>query len=222
MKQRKISEIIQLKDFHINRLQRSPGILNAGKDIVPYTQLKELLPPKHERPTDKEGFEKTFSHYYRLRMKKEVKKHFFKELYRYNSEGLPDEPYGDLLMYLYRLPKIGGKLQFSFVSKLVAFLDEDMPIWDINVRTFLGIAVEANGCENSRTEGFVALMNLLYRTYTEWLENENIKKCIQQAKRKHQKLNSIEDIRILDWLIWASGGKLLNNQRERKSAKTNV
>src|SRR5581483_4292757 len=126
---------------------------------------------------------------------------YFELLFAFDR--LRAEPYHDLLLELYQLPRRKGdqSLQFSFVSKLVAFHDERQPLYDSNVGSFFGLGPPEVGPIEFRISGFVDNLKEIARRYCNWCEHEEFAAILDDVRARHPGLAACHSVRLCDFLV---------------------
>lgn len=192
------------------------ALLTEAADLIEpcefseYFRLKGLL----TNPTQKnrKAFRHGFTTYYRLNiggLTDAFKKRYFDLLYACTPVGDPD-PYTELLLDLYRLPRRKGDqtIQASFVSKLVAIHDESRPIFDRHVSGFFGLAVPSVGSKEFRIAGFVRNLRAIQAQYEAWAVDERFSDLRTAICGKQPLMKDCHPTRICDFLVWTVGARL--------------
>lgn len=98
-----------------------------------------------------------------------------------------------------------GSLEVSFVSKMIATVNPNKPIWDQYV---IGLEDTWEKARTHSKEARIALAVTIYEAIEEWyrqfLETENGKTCIQrfdEALPKYKEI--ITDVKKMDYLLWS-------------------
>lgn len=172
-----------------------------------YLNLRQLFSDSTE-PARKD-FKRRFSSYYGLGhagLTSKWKDQYFELLFGFDQIH-NNEPYYFILLKLYDIPRHQGDkaLQFSFVSKLIAFHDESRPLWDSNVRKFFGLGPPEFGSPEFRISGFVRNLNEIAKRYDAWTQDERFAKILLDIRNKKPELASCHNIRICDFLVHNAG-----------------
>jgi hypothetical protein len=149
-------------------------------------------------------FQFVFRSYYRLDsagLSDGIKKHYF-ELLADKQTKLES-----ILSALYKIPTLKGKntIQFSFATKLLHTIDNDLPIFDSEVGKIFNLKV--NGTDrNTKVTSCIKIYDSLKIFYTELRGKEKIKAIISKFRQKFNvDAGKISDTKILDFIIWSLG-----------------
>ena len=104
-------------------------------------------------------------------------------------------------LYDYERRQGDKALQFSFVSKLVAFHDEARPLYDQNVRNFFGLSPPKTGTNEFKIRGFVQNLNEITRRYAHWIQEEQFMEILSCMRERCPALTSRHPIRLCDFLV---------------------
>lgn len=137
----------------------------------------------------------------RAGLSSDLKKHFFKLL---------RQKEGDLkiiLDELYEIPSLKklNAVHFVFATKLLHTLDDGNPIFDSRVAKVVGRPVN-DADKDTRIRYCIEFYAQLKNTYHDLLEEDGIKKVIQEFRKKfHVTREQISDEKVLDFIIWTLG-----------------
>ncbi len=197
---------IPLHDHYLDLLEQASKLV-VEKDVETYMRLRTLI---REKPNGYESeFRDLFSRYYRFNsagLTEEFKNRYFDHLFALDPMT-DNKPYAEILLDLHQLPDRRGRntLQCSFVSKMVAILDESYPIYDKYIRGFFGIGVPELSDVRFRIAGFVANLMLIRKTYGAWDKEPAFQNVIERLKEAHPALETCSVQRQADFLIWTIG-----------------
>lgn len=143
-----------------------------------------------------EEFQRSFNGYYKIRRDSEWRKVFY-QLFAdiVTIEDKNNIKFDDILRKLYR--KL-NKIEFSFASKMLATVNPNKPIWDSQVRDFLGIKTNINSVEIA-----ISVYNELEKAYGDYLKTQNARDNIKLFKNTIPEYDWISDTKIIDFMIWA-------------------
>jgi len=175
----------------------------SAKAIAPYFQLREMFGQGNS-----EQFRTLFGKFYGIRFAGDAwKLTYFELLFDFDNLNLGPNPYQQLLERLWPHPRINGvqTLEFSFVSKLVAFRDERAPLYDRNVQRYFGMGPPASGSHAFRSAGFVRNLEHVREIYFDWLSDFAMTDILNRLRERLPLLASCHPIRICDFLVWTAG-----------------
>jgi len=126
----------------------------------------------------------------------------------------PKPTFINTLRYFYNNPQNHGKLEFSFVSKLLATLDDKLPVWDSNVFICFGLKNPGNWKPTERRiEEALEIYNDLKKWYEIFLESE--KSCNWEGYFDEIHLDSnitttrkITSVKKIDFILWKLGARI--------------
>ena len=149
-----------------------------------------------------EIFQKLYNGFYRLRLpaSEYYQKHFD---YLEKNKNNKNIAFSDVILYMSNLT---GRVEASFSSKIVATINQDMPVWDNNVLSHLSINIP-KGSFHSKIEQSVLIYNDLCNYYDKKLKENNAKDIIKIFNNLFPQYRSITDIKKLDLAIWSLGVK---------------
>lgn len=134
---------------------------------------------------------KDFMNFYGINAARPSKK-WKREYFRLLAE---DE--SDIETVLKRLHKNGGKLHFSFATKLIHTSHPHMPLFDSQVEKVLG------------KEFRMSVLSLQYKelmkAYARLLRNKGIKSLVSEFHDKYDPRHKMSDEKVLDSLMWGLG-----------------
>ena len=180
--------------------------------------LRRLFPVLKEgngSDEDHEQFRAAFAGFYQLTgqmVTKEFKAEFFAELLALDLSQEPS-PHKRLLLALKKIPSTRGlgRLEFSFVSKLVATHDDAQPIYDSNVRRFLGVpGIPSSGEDSDRIARFLDRLELIRASYESW--HPHFDELCRPLIDRMPELASCHPNKVWDFLTWRAGAKPEKNK----------
>lgn len=149
------------------------------------------------------SFRTMFNGFYRVRQKS---KEWYDTYYALMEEQRAAErPFDVLLRELYQ---VKPSLEVSFVSKLIATVDPDQPIWDQYVIRNLGLdeiwKKAANYPFENRLEIAARIYELIGQWYREFLPSDEGRACIAEFDRAlpHYK-DMLSSTKKVDYLLWS-------------------
>jgi hypothetical protein len=192
-----------LDAWTLKKLRDAAESPELKSSVETYRCLRHMFSDASEK--GRATFERRFSTYYGLRSQFLTDgwlSRYFDLFYKFRQSTLA-EPYRPLLLDLYEFPRRGGvkTLEFSFVSKLVAFHDETRPLFDRNVRRFFGLGPPDFGCCEFRISGFIDNLNEIARRYNDWLEQKTFAEIIDRLRWRFPDLAARHSVRLCDFLV---------------------
>lgn len=148
-------------------------------------------------------FRKKFNGYYKVRQRSpEWYKTFF-DLFekQFNKE----QSFEYLLREMY---KVGNSIEVSFVSKLMATVKPEKPIWDKYVIKNIGLESEWKSSSKLSVEERIKKAKEIYdkiaKRYDDLLKDEIGKKCIERFNQVLPKYkDSLSDVKKIDCILWS-------------------
>jgi hypothetical protein len=166
--------------------------LNKAVEI--YLQLQNDL-RRLDVSTNRQ-FQKTFSGYYRVRRDPEWQKYFFGLLQKHKHSKV------DFESVLVELHKATGKMEASFVSKLVGSIRPELPIIDSIVLGHLALELPSDGTEN-RAAAISSIHKNLINEFSDFLKTDDGKYLTARFKRAYPAAN-LTDEKMLDFVLWVT------------------
>lgn len=160
-----------------------------------------------------EEFQEKFNGYFRIRVKKNSKE-WRKKYYdlMLNQKNNKFE-FKKLLEELY---EVNQAVSVSFVSKLMAAINPDLPIWDSFVLKNLGLDKQWNKYsfknKDIRIEKAAEIYEQIKTIYSDFLKSEEGKKCIKKFDELFPDYKEkISDVKKIDFWLWSK-----RNTEEKK------
>lgn len=163
------------------------------KDIGSYTEVLVMA----EHPTDP-AFQRKYDAFYRVRRNESWRTEYFKLMEHYSKRK--NVSFGEVLLRLYQTT---GQIEASFVSKMLATLNADMPIWDSNVLKALQLSLKGNTPELKMSNA-VVLYDRIYRWYKDFLQTDIAKNMLRRFDSEFPEYRSLSDVKKIDFILWAS------------------
>jgi hypothetical protein len=178
--------------IHIEKEQIAEIIPKLKNPLEQYLWIQnEVL--KRNVSTDRE-FQKKFNGFYRVRRNSDWQKDFYQLM---ESSKNKNVTFGEILDEMY---KKTGKMEASFVSKLIATINPEMPIIDKIVFDNLGLTLPSTGIKN-RDLIIKEQYKTLIRELSFLLQSENGKYLVEQFTIGYPEAK-ISKIKMLDFVIW--------------------
>ncbi|MFA6533935.1 MAG: hypothetical protein WCT37_02050 [Patescibacteria group bacterium] len=145
----------------------------------------------------------------------------FRSFYRMDSAGLSDEikscyfkllankqtKLEIILSELYKIPTLKNKktIQFSFSTKLLHTIDNNLPIFDSEVGKIFNLKVSGKN-EDEKIASCIKIYDTLKVYYLELNNAEEIKEVISKFRQRFDvDINKISNTKILDFIFWSLG-----------------
>lgn len=140
-------------------------------------------------------FQRLFSGFYRVRRNAEWKKAYF-ELFE-SVKSKPDATFAFILDALYRDTK---RVEASFASKMLATVNDSMPIWDKFVLQNLHLKVPSKtGAEK------IAAVKETYEKIIAWYQTDEARKYLDRFNEAFPDCG-ISDVKKTDFALWSDRG----------------
>jgi len=144
-------------------------------------------------------FQKKFKGFYRLRRNES----FCKEYFSFLQNNRRNRPiFTDTLTFFYRK---FNKVEISFISKLFATIDENLPIYDRNVIKSLGIKKHDSAlCGDAKIQKAGEIYNELIQWYTKFINTDEGKLWGKLFDMQYPQ-NNISSVKKIDFILWKLG-----------------
>lgn len=149
------------------------------------------------------SFRKTYNGFYRVRQKSSD---WYKKYYELMEKQREDKKsFEEILRALYA---VGGCLDVSFASKLMATVDPKLPIWDQYVIQNLGLKSQWEKMRSADFESRIQVAVCIYQNLQEWYINftnsREGKACIEEFDKALPKYKELlTDVKKVDYLLWS-------------------
>jgi len=113
-------------------------------------------------------------------------------------------------LYVIKTLKQQNSLQFSFATKLLHTLDNNLPIYDNQVKKTLGLPDPSNSSDSKdrRIRSILSYYEKLKKIYRQLLEKDSVKKIIEDIRENFGwTTDKINDVKILDFVLWVHSQK---------------
>jgi hypothetical protein len=185
-----------LEKIDVTLLKQNSVKIKDG--IRKYTSIMNRL---HECDVSQDReFQKSFNHFYRVRQKSTE---WYQLYYSYMQKHKSGEiAFEDVLFYLHERT---GKYESSFSSKLLATVNPDMPVWDMNVLSQLSLNAPPSYCKD-RLKKIVEVYSALQKWYADYLKTQNAQEVITRFDELFSETN-LTDLKKIDLALWSMGVK---------------
>lgn len=177
-------------------------------DIDRYFYITSVF-AKNEPISSNEEFKETYKTFYVMRTAGLSQQHFDKYFELLDSRVNNLETILNELYEIKTLKQLNS-LQFSFATKLLHTLDNSLPIYDNQVKKTLGLPDVYNIQDSpyKKTKKLLAYYANLKMIYRQLLAEARIKKLIDDIKKYFGwTANQINDVKILDFVLWVHSQK---------------
>lgn len=175
--------------------------LETAFDLKTYIRIMQIVENVDFKAT--EGFRKMYNGFYKVRQ--QSSQWYDKYFSLMEQQATENRSFEDLLRIMYQ---VGGRIEVSFVSKLMATVNSQLPIWDRYVLINLGKAADWERMRSSDTENRIKEASKIYTYLKCWynffLEDDNGKLCIakfDEALPEYK--DKLTDIKKIDYLLWS-------------------
>lgn len=178
--------------MNLNKEQITKAIPKVEKGLGQYKWLQNEV--KKRNVSENREFQRKFNAYYRVRRNPKWQIEFYKLL---EINKLKNSSFEDILSNLHQKT---GKMEASFVSKLVATINPNMPIIDKVVFSNLNLKLPPANIKNRDSEIGKKYQTLI-KEFSEYLETENGRYLVEKFIEKYPDAN-ITKIKMLDFVLW--------------------
>lgn len=189
-----IREILRQQDKILSNIE--------AESISVYLFLKDEYAKGNVQ--DNTLFQFVFRSYYRLDnggLGVNVKKRYF-ELLADSRNDLKE-----ILLELYKIHTLRNRstIQFSFATKLLHTINNNLPIFDAEVSRVLRKRVVGANREE-KIQSCLEVFTFLKDVYSNLLRDEQVKKLVLRFREQFGvDKNKMSDVKILDFIIWSLG-----------------
>ncbi|MGF7002545.1 formate dehydrogenase maturation protein FdhE [Lachnospiraceae bacterium PFB1-21] len=190
-----------MSDFYEKEL--SAKLVEKALGIERYLKIMEMVKNPSVNLADDEDFKKTFNYFYRVRRNETWRIKYYDYFEEHKNESAIT--FENILRYL---NKIDEKTEISFASKMLASINNEMPIWDQFVVKYFNIKMNTLEGDN-HLEQAVRKYNKLCDIYNSLIKSSIAKKYETIFDNiTSSKYHSISLVKKIDFLIWATEGQL--------------
>ncbi len=159
-----------------------------------YKHILEIV-QKTDVSTDLD-FQRSFNGFYRVRRNAEWRKAYY-DLFERVKKSNPSFEYIIRTMY-----EATGNIEASFSSKMLAMINDDMPIWDRYVVQNLCLNMKGKTKEE-QLKCAINLYDQMIHWYGEFLQTENGRECISEFDRILPGYVWMSDVKKIDFYLWS-------------------
>ena len=168
-----------------------------AQDIQHYMNIMSKV--KTVNAADDQDFQREFDFFYKVRRNAEWRKVFFEIFERKKKKNCS---YKEIITELYEGT---GQVEASFASKMLASIDENMPIWNSKVLDRIGIK-SSNKRGQQKLEETIELYDVIVQWYSDLKANKaSYNEYITSFDSRFPDYSSISDIKKIDFILWAMG-----------------
>ena len=168
-----------------------------AQDIQHYMNIMSKV--KTVNVADDQDFQREFDFFYKVRRNAEWRKVFFEIFERKKKKNCS---YKEIITELYEGT---GQVEASFASKMLASIDENMPIWDSKVLDRIGIK-SSNKRGQQKLEETIELYDVIVQWYSDLKANKaSYNEYITSFDSRFPDYSSISDTKKIDFILWAMG-----------------
>ncbi len=160
-----------------------------------YIEIMELL-HKTDVSTDKD-FQKKYNHFYRMRQRTSQYYQIYFDYMEQQKSKAKSLSFRDILLHI---KNETNRCEASFSSKLLATLNPDMPVWDSNVLTNLGIK-QIPSYAKDREQKIADVYEQICLWYDEFLKSDEASLVLQIFDEMFPNVN-ITNTKKVDFFLW--------------------
>ncbi len=218
----KQSVVLVLGKSDITSFFSTRDLKRWNKDLAVYGDLRKNLHRAHKIS----DYERKFNYFYQVRRNARWRKKFYAIFYAQASRGKGGKrakrtDFGEILTLLL---KATGQVEASFASKMAATLDPNLPIIDRHVLSYIGrtlppVRKRKSARENKKNqEERVRMVTALHKEmelgFNAFLKTPTGRYLVTRFRREHPD-STISEMKMLDFVLWQSGGKKGSNSAAR-------
>lgn len=164
------------------------------KGIAKYLFLRQQLFATNV--AEDQNFQKAFNGFFRMRRRTEA---YYADYYAYLQEHKRSGvAFSDALTFLYQRH---GRLEMSFVSKMVALVDPTYPIWDsVVTKGHFGITAPYAKAKNRLQKGIEKYKQYCH-CYDTYMKTSDAKAKIAEFEKQFPN-TGITDVKKVDFILW--------------------
>ncbi len=197
-----IADLVSSQASIINKLKKREN------DAALYFYIKSVFAQNNPISNNTE-FKEKYKSFYVMRTAGLSQQHFekyFELLDRHETslETILNE------LYVIKTLKQLNSLQFSFATKLLHTLDNNLPIYDNQVKKTLGLPApyDYSDSNDKKMRSLLSYYEKLKKIYRQLLEKEPVKKLIGDIRKElGWTAEKINDVKILDFILWIHSQK---------------
>ncbi|SEI45273.1 hypothetical protein SAMN04244572_00336 [Azotobacter beijerinckii] len=192
--------------YHLinNNVQLLLNGINREDHIDPYVSIRESF---ENQKNNTPKFRSTYRQFYKLNAARLSEK--FCELYfalleeHRNDEYIQVESITNSLYELESNSKGTHAVHFSFASKLVHTINNDLPVYDSMVAAFYFFPnIKSNWNKAKKIEEYLTSYHFLINEYKRVIENNLLGQAIEQFRERFEVGIEYSDVKLIDTLIW--------------------
>ncbi len=154
-------------------------------------------------------FQRSFMSFYmlnRARLTKEFRKAYFGIMQeKRNCNFLDPNDIKHIILRLYKIKNAKGLncVHFSFTTKLVHTINNNLPIYDSRIKDFFGFRTPYNYLDiDRRVAEYLRQYEIIKVVYDNIIENNLLKNIINKFNKTFPDFE-ISNVKILDFIIWS-------------------
>ena len=192
---------IKLTKERIDEIFNERDLADWEENIADYLYLRKNLSQASSRDRYPE-YRRVFNRFYKVRMRNEWQTEF---LYPLLFRCAKDND-ADFAKILHALAKGTAQLHASFASKLAATVNPHLPVIDRNVLSYLDRKLPQNSHDlESRIAVVIELHRNMKLAFEAFIRTTKGKHLTQRFANAYPKAE-ISDMKMLDFVLWKSGG----------------
>lgn len=177
----------------LNENSIKQALINLKPGLIKYYEIQKSFKDTNTQ-TDL-SFQKKFNGFYRVRRNKQWRKIFF-ELME-NSKNTQDLKFEDILKYIFDKT---NRIEASFSSKLIATIDDSMPVLDSFVLSNVDLKLPTYSSKN-RIENTIVIYNKLFEKMNDKRNSNEGQIMISKFKETYPTYD-ISEMKMIDLILW--------------------
>ena len=142
-------------------------------------------------------FQRKFTVFYRGRRNDEWRKKYFQLMTDFEEKK--DPIFGEVLLRIYQAT---GQIEPSFGSKMLATINNNMPIWDSHILKALNFKLKGKTPELKMSNA-VVLYDQICCWYNNFLQNETAAEWIETFDKTFTDFTKISSTKKKNFILWA-------------------
>ncbi len=181
----------------INGTETLQKTLSAALGLPSYQYIMEKV--RQTNVVKDEDFQRTFNGFYKIRRNDVWRKSYYNAFEYFKKQE--DVSFEDILCKIY---EDTGMIEASFASKMLATLDENMPIWDSKVLKVLDFSVKVTNPQE-KIDTIILTYGKIVRWYEEYLDTDEAKENLRIFDAYLPDYIDISAVKKIDYMLWALG-----------------
>ena len=178
----------------MNRDKIIDTINKARKGILQYVEIMDLFPCVNVAVNS--NFQRIYNSFYKIRQRNH---YFYSTYYEYMENGKIRMPsFDDTIVHFHT---ILGRFEPSFSSKLAHTLDQNQPIWDVNILRNIDQRAPSYGT-NDRLNKIIEVYRRLRQWYRKFLPTEEASEILTIFDKLIPDSHRISYVKKIEFVLW--------------------